>query len=109
VERILAKGGDSMISFVRRDIRNRTETGKRYDAVVCNGLIGGPLLNDKAMVREVIRGLAERVNRGGMFLAADRFHAGWRKSVPIGLIRAEVESAGFSIVDVGEGVAAVRL
>jgi hypothetical protein len=98
-----------MIGFVRRDIRNRIDTGKRYDAVVCNGLIGGPLLNDKAMVRKVIRGLVERVGKGGLFLAADRFHAGWRKSVPIGLIRAEVESAGLVIVDAGEGVAAVRL
>ena len=98
-----------MIRFISRDIRNRVETGRRFDVVLCNGLIGGPLLNDKRMVRCVLRNLAERVEKGGMFLAADRFHAGWRKSVPAGMIKAELESAGFAIVDAGEGVAAVRL
>ncbi len=109
VDSILAKGGGSMISFVRRDIRTRLETGRRFDVVLCNGLIGGPLLNDKRLVREALRYLAERVEEGGIFLAADRFHAGWRKSVPVGMIKAELESAGFTTVDAGEGVAAVRL
>jgi chemotaxis methyl-accepting protein methylase len=109
VEGILTRGGGSMLSFVSRDLRSRAESGKQYDVVICNGLIGGPLLNDTAMVLEVIRRLAERVGKGGLFLAADRFHAGWRKSVPIGSIRAAVEAAGFAIVDGGEGVAAVRL
>jgi len=109
VESILAKGGGSMISFVSRDIRIRLETGRRFDVVICNGLIGGPLLNDKRMVREALCSLAERVEKGGIFLAAERFHAGWRKSVPVGMIKAELECAGFTIVDAGEGVAAVRL
>ena len=109
VESILAKGGVSMISFISRDIRSRVETGRCFDAVICNGLIGGPLLHDKRAVRAALRYLAERVEKGGVFLAADRFHSGWRKAVPVGMIKAELESAGFAIVDVGEGVAAVRL
>jgi len=109
VESILAKGSGSMISFVSRDIRSRVETGRCFDVVICNGFIGGPLLNDKRVVRVALRYLAERVEKGGIFLAADRFHAGWRKAVPVGMIKAELESAGFAIVDAGEGVAAVRL
>jgi len=108
-ESILAKGGGSMISFVSRDIQSRVETRRRFDVVICNGLIGGPLLNDTRMVRRALRNLAEKVEKGGIFLAADRFHAGWRKSVPVGMIKAELESAGFAIVDACEGVAAVRL
>jgi hypothetical protein len=71
--------------------------------------MGGPLLNDKEMVRDLARNLAERVGKGGVFLAADRFHAGWRKSVTSGMIEAELESAGCTVVDAGEGVAAIRL
>ena len=109
VEPILAEGCGSMISFVNRDVCCRVEAGRRYDVVICNGLIGGPLLNDKRMVQETLRYLAERVEKGGVFLAADRFHAGWRKAVSAGMIGTELESAGFAIVDAGEGVAAVRL
>jgi chemotaxis methyl-accepting protein methylase len=109
VESILAKGGGSMVSFVSRDIRDKVETGSLYDVVLCNGLIGGPLLNDAEEVRELIRNLSERVEKGGVFLAADRFHAGWNRSARIGIIRSELENAGFATVDAGEGVAAVRL
>lgn len=106
---VLAKGGGNMISFVRRDIRNRLDNGKCYDLVICNGLLGGPLLHEGGMIRDVVRGLASRVEKGGILLAADRFHGGWRKSVPLETIRAELESAGFANVEAGEGVAAVRL
>ena len=109
VEPILVKSGGNMVSFVTRDIRNRVETGSRYDVVLCNGLIGGPLLNDPESVRELIGNLTERVEKGGLFLAADRFHGGWRKSVRVRMIKSELENAGFTIVDAGEGVKAVRL
>ncbi len=109
VEPILARSDGRMLSFVSRDIRYRDNSGSRYDVVVCNGLFGGPLLNDTARIRETVLSLTERVAAGGIFLAADHFHDGWRKTVPVGMIKSELESAGFASVDVGEGVAAVRL
>lgn len=76
-----------------------------YDLVLCNGLLAGPLLHAPDELASAFAGLTARLAPGGLLLAADRFHAGWRQRVPeedlITLMRAQ----GLTPVEVPEGIA----
>lgn len=76
-----------------------------YDLVLCNGLLGGPLLHDPAELDSAFAGLSARVAPGGLLLAADRFHAGWRQRVPEEDLIALMQAHGLTPVDVPEGIA----
>lgn len=96
------------IEFFREDVCAPAEIEVRYDLVVCNGLLGGPLLHEEKALEVAVSGLAKRVKKGGLLLAADRFHDGWRRIVP----RAKLESLfvknGLRCLDLAEGAGAIR-
>uniref|UniRef100_C6E9K3 Chemotaxis protein CheR n=1 Tax=Geobacter sp. (strain M21) TaxID=443144 RepID=C6E9K3_GEOSM len=76
-----------------------------YHLVLCNGLLGGPLLHDEAGLTAAFAGLAQRLLPGGVLLAADRFHAGWRMRVPAERLCALMEDYGLTPIEVPEGIA----
>lgn len=79
---------------------------ERYDLVLCNGLLGGPLLHEPGELARAIGGLASRLAPGGLLLAADRFHAGWRLRVPVKTLAAALREHGLTPLEVPEGLAA---
>ena len=109
VRPLLAGGKGAMISFFQEDLRRPVEGQKMYDVILCNGLLGGPLLHEKKALAPVICQLAKRLNQGGIILAADHFHEGWRKRTPPADINNLLAASGLKIMDVGEGVAAVKI
>lgn len=76
-----------------------------YHLVLCNGLLGGPLLHDEAGLEAAFAGLAARLLPGGVLLAADRFHAGWRIRVPAERLKELMQAHGLTPIEVPEGVA----
>lgn len=76
-----------------------------YHVVLCNGLLGGPLLHEPRELAAAFAGLASRLVPGGLLLAADRFHAGWRLRVPVGELRALMRQNGLVPLEVPEGIA----
>lgn len=76
-----------------------------YHLVLCNGLLGGPLMHDPEELSRGIAALASRLVPGGVLLAADRFHAGWRLRVPKELLEQKMREQGLTPVPVPEGVA----
>ena len=76
-----------------------------YHLVLCNGLLGGPLMHDPDELAGAIRALAARLAPGGVLLAADRFHAGWRLRVPAEKLRALMQANGLTPLEVPEGIA----
>lgn len=105
---LLADGGGAMIRFYQEDLCRPLPDKLQYDVILCNGLLGGPLLQEKGGLAAVIELLASRLNHGGVLLAADRFHEGWRKKTPPAAIEKLLAAAGLEILSVGEGVGAVR-
>ncbi len=104
---ILERGGGRMIRFSREDVRMPPGRGERYDVVICNGLLGGPLLNGRGELSRAVGALAGRVRPGGILLVADNFHWGWKKSGQeevISLLRDHT----YEIVEAGEGIAAIK-
>ncbi len=79
-----------------------------YHLVLCNGLLGGPLLHDDAELDAAFAGLAARLLPGGVLLAADRFHAGWRLRVPAERLCALMEKHGLIPFQVPEGIAGIK-
>jgi hypothetical protein len=78
---------------------------ERYQLILCNGLLGGPLLHEPGELAAAFRVLASRLAPGGVLLAADRFHAGWRLRVPADYLSALLREQGLTVLQVPEGIA----
>jgi chemotaxis methyl-accepting protein methylase len=79
-----------------------------YDVILCNGLLGGPLMHEPGELSRAIHALASRLAPGGVLLAADRFHAGWRLRVPAASLITMLQAHGLNPLQVPEGIAAQR-
>jgi chemotaxis methyl-accepting protein methylase len=97
------------ITFMREDLTAaRDGATVRYDIILCNGLLGGPLLHGCNELEEAVGRLCRRLKRNGMLLAADHFHGGWKKDTPRTRLREMLAGNGLEALDVDEGVAGVR-
>lgn len=105
IELARGKGG---IRFFRDDICRISESPMQYDVVICNGLLGGPLLHDSNALEAAVNGLVQRVKKGGILLAADRFHAGWRRVIPLEVIDKLLSRCGVRVMRLTEGVGGIR-
>ena len=101
----LAAGRDAITMKFYLDEVGSVGSEGDYHLILCNGLLGGPLLHEPAELARAIAALASRLRPGGVLLAADRFHAGWRLRVPAQELRVLMEQHGLVPLDVPEGVA----
>jgi len=108
VRRLLANGGGSMVRFCQEDLCNPWQDHNSYDVIICNGLLGGPLLHGKEMLAGVIALLAQRLKPGGILLAADCFHEGWKQQTPPATLVELLTASGLQSVKAGEGIGAVK-
>ncbi len=79
-----------------------------YDVILCNGLLGGPALHLEEDLEQAVASLAGRLRPGGILLAADRFHGGWKKLVPASRLMETMSHCGLKVVYGEEGVAATK-
>ncbi|MBU5638402.1 chemotaxis protein CheR [Geomonas sp. Red69] len=79
-----------------------------YDLVLCNGLLGGPLLHDPVELAAAFAGLAARLAPGGLLVAADRFHAGWRQRVPNEELVDRMRACRLTPLEIPEGIAGIK-
>ena len=119
---LFQRGYDRSISFCCRDILtipSATESPmemcgsavidkNRFDLILCNGLLGGPIIHDKKTVNQAVGNLAKLLAPGGILLAADHFHGGWKQKCPQGELRAFLEHNGLKYVETGEGVGGLK-
>jgi chemotaxis methyl-accepting protein methylase len=109
IGRLFADSRADQIVFFREDLTgNGTGNGEGYDVILCNGLLGGPLLNGREELAGVVGRLCARLRPGGILLAADRFHQGWKRMVPDDLLREMLAGCGLKLLAAGEGVAGER-
>jgi len=96
------------IEFFREDICRPAENPVLYDVVICNGLLGGPLLHEFNALEAAVKGLAQRVKKEGILLAADRFHAGWRRVIPSAELKLLFAKHGLRLINLPEGIGGIR-
>lgn len=75
------QGWAGQITFRQADLycSSLPETG--FDLILCNGLLGGPLLYRSDDLATVISNLAGLLLPGGLLVLADHFHDGWKQRV----------------------------
>ncbi len=102
------QGWSERVIFQTVDLLADLPKDQSFDLILCNGLLGGPLMHRQEELQRVIGALAARLRPGGRLLAAHRFHDGWQRQVPqsrlIGLFR----QAGVVVQTAGEGIAGQR-
>lgn len=76
----------------------------RFDLIVCNGLLGGPIINRSEEIRRIVSNLSQVLAPGGMLLVADHFHGGWKKNIPVDVLGDAFRINGLSVADAGEGL-----
>ena len=105
----LMTGAAVDIAFCREDLTGSSpRTGEGYDIILCNGFLGGPFLNRREALVETIGRLSSQLRPGGIFLAADRFHGGWKRTVPDDTMRGILAGCGLRILYANEGVAGMK-
>lgn len=104
VASLFAGGGRPNMRFRARDLEVSQAREGGFDLVVCNGLLGGPLVNQPSRIAAIVRNLALLLRPRGLLLAADHFHGGWKKSIPDEAIGELFRSWGLEVFSVGEGI-----
>ena len=109
-EPVFAAGADKSMLFFTEDISRLLDVERKdYDIILCNGLLGGPEFHTTADLGAAVSALGSRLRKGGILLAADRFHGGWKKSVPTSLLHEILTKSGFRVRDIGDGLAAEKI
>jgi SAM-dependent methyltransferase len=97
----------SRISFRCADLTN-PPSAEPFDLILCNGLLGGPIVNNLHELKRVVGGLSGLLAPGGILLAADSFHGGWKQQCPQQELRALLEMNGLKTFQAGEGVGGLK-
>ena len=114
---LFQRGYGRSISFSCRDVTESDSTtpsaredGKTnlFDLIICNGLLGGPIIHAKEPLDRAVTHLVRLLAPGGILLAADNFHGGWKQKCPQGKLRALFETGGLKYVEISEGIGVLK-
>jgi chemotaxis methyl-accepting protein methylase len=109
-EAVLAGGYDRSITFTCLDLLapDLDMARERFDLIICNGLLGGPIINKPQQLTRALTTLIALLKPGGLLLIADHFHGGWQQKYPQGELRALCERNGLQVCSAGEGFAGLK-
>lgn len=107
---IFDAGRHECLKFSVVDLLNMTAEARdaRFDLILCNGLLGGPILHEWRQLMQVVQTLAGLLAPGGILLVADNFHDGWKQKHPQAKLRVLLETAGLNVCEAGEGLGATK-
>lgn len=80
----------------------------RFDLILCNGLLGGPIIHQKESLDRAVSYLAQLLAPGGILVAADNFHGGWKRKCPQTELRALFKAKGMNVFYAGEGIGGLK-
>lgn len=109
---LLRKGWGGSIRFCTVDMAEEKEISaklaERYSLILCNGLIGGPILHGTDEMVSLVRKLRTLIMPGGCIAVSGKFHGGWKKKAPESQLRGLFESEGMIVEKAGEGLVALE-
>jgi len=85
------------------------QPGKQFDLIICNGLLGGPIINGKEQLKRIVANLTNLLAQGGILLAADHFHDGWKQKCPQSTLQALFEAYGLKNIEYAGGIGGLKL
>lgn len=83
-------------------------TERNFDLIICNGLLGGPIINSREKMVRTVGTLVNLLAPNGMLLAANNFHGGWKQKCPQKNLRALFEQFGLHSFEAGEGLGGLK-
>jgi SAM-dependent methyltransferase len=101
---VLASGAERSLSFRQADLLASVPERQHYDLILCNGLLGGPIIHKLEEIGQIVSNLAAILMPGGLLLAAESFHGGWKQKCPHHEVQALFASAGLAVFEAGEGI-----
>lgn len=104
---LFAHGYHSRIRFRCVDLMNPA-AAEPFALILCNGLLGGPILHEAHLVKNIVANLVDMLAPGGIILAADSFHGGWKQHYPQHLLRIVFEAHGLHTFEAGEGIGGLK-
>jgi hypothetical protein len=110
-ESLFERGYQSSLSFRVADLTDpliRAQNSAPWDLILCNGLLGGPILHEPSKLQHVVSNLAALLAPDGMLLAADSFHGGWKQHAPYKNLPSLLEKCGLNCCEAGEGLGGSR-
>jgi len=108
---LFIEGVTNRIIFTHHDLLASSSAGDyddRFDLIICNGLLFGPILNGENQLIQAICSLASKLKGGGVLLFADHFHDGWKKKFPATYINRILHESGLLPIDIPEGNGAIK-
>ncbi|HCE67054.1 MAG: hypothetical protein A2X82_08445 [Geobacteraceae bacterium GWC2_55_20] len=105
--RLFETGYSSRILFSCADL-TASPAAEPFELILCNGLLGGPILNRFPELERVMANLAGLLAPGGLLLVADSFHQGWKQKCPQHQLRAFLEMNGLNTFQAGEGIGGLK-
>jgi len=107
---IFTTGAESSLEFRSVDLLDQAVVaeGGSFDLILCNGLLGGPILHERKQQERLTAGLAGLLTPGGILLVADSFHGGWKRKHPQEGLRVLLETVGLVVGEAGEGLVGTR-
>ena len=97
------RGSAASVRFCCVDILD-VPASEPFDLILCNGLLG-PIIHTRRAMELAVRSLAGLLAPGGMLLAADHFHGGWKQKYPQQELRVLCQLNGLHTEEAGEGIA----
>jgi SAM-dependent methyltransferase len=105
---VFQRGAERALLFRRMDLQKSSENTSCFDLILCNGLLGGPIIHQEANLRRVAENLAALLRPGGILLAADHFHGGWKKNIPKETLGDAFKRCGLIVGEAGEGIGGLK-
>lgn len=107
-EELRAAGTLGRLRFATEELTEKAREPETFDVILCNGILGGPFLHGRRELERAAAELAGRLAAGGIILAADHFHGGWKRTAPSGMLGDILAGQGLSVTVAGEGIAGIR-
>ena len=109
VAAIFEQGAGRCLVFSCANLLSGCPTSEgEFDLILCNGLLGGPIINQRIELELAVRTLAALLKPGGLLLAADSFHGGWKKNIPRETLGEVFKSCGLFVREAGEGIVGLK-
>lgn len=106
---LLQDGGTEGMVFFWDDVaRPSSPEEEPYNVILCNGLLGGPFIHGRDELAATLSNLASRLTPGGVLLAADRFHGGWKRKTPPDQLEGLLKESGLVPLPISDGLAAEK-
>ena len=103
------EGAQHSLRFSAIDLEAGLSDREEFDLIICNGLLGGPLLHQPERMRRVAANLAALLRPEGVLLVADHFHDGWKKRVTSGMLSELLAGHGLQVDKAGEGICGLKI